>query len=109
MTSGIGRYVATWRSRGYADGIPDEVPDVLMRELLAPSFKAIALAILKNDHALVGLGFMERPPTPGLRAYLDDPSEQRWLPGFRPRTDAPGVSISFVHMRARGAELLEYL
>ena len=44
-------------SKGYSDGIPDEVPDVLQRELLAPSYKAIASAILKNDLQLLSCGF----------------------------------------------------
>ena len=53
----INEYVTTWRGRGYGDGIPDEVPEVLAKQQLAPSFKAIAIAILKNDHALTTLGF----------------------------------------------------
>lgn len=42
---------------GYPDGIPDVIPDELMRLNLAPSYKAIAIAILKNDHPLKSLGF----------------------------------------------------
>lgn len=53
----INEYVTTWRERGYPDGIPDEVPEVLAKQQLAPSFKAIAIAILKNDHALTTLGY----------------------------------------------------
>ena len=34
--------------------IPDEVPTVLMQEGLAPSYKAIAFAILKNDPTALG-------------------------------------------------------
>lgn len=37
--------------------IPDEVPAALMAEDLAPSYKAIAIAILKNDHYMTNLGF----------------------------------------------------
>ena len=47
-------------SKGYSDGIPDEVPDVLQRELLAPSYKAVASAILKNDLQLLSCGFTGR-------------------------------------------------
>jgi hypothetical protein len=53
----IAEYVRTWESRGYPDGIPDEVPAVLMRENLAPSYKAICLAIMRNDSPLTTLGF----------------------------------------------------
>lgn len=42
---------------GYPNDIPDEVPDVLMIKNLAPSYKAIALAILNNDLHLYSLGF----------------------------------------------------
>jgi predicted phosphoadenosine phosphosulfate sulfurtransferase len=34
------------------------VPDELMRERLAPSYKAICFALLNNDHALEALGFV---------------------------------------------------
>ena len=51
-------YIETWKGRGYADDIPDEVPDELMRERLAPSYKAICFALLNNDHALEALGFV---------------------------------------------------
>jgi predicted phosphoadenosine phosphosulfate sulfurtransferase len=50
-------YVKTWEGRGYAAGIPDEVPDELSALQLAPSYKAIAIAILKNDHSMQSLGF----------------------------------------------------
>lgn len=53
----INKYVETWREQGYPDDIPDEVPLVLMQQQLAPSYQAIAVAILKNDHALTSLGF----------------------------------------------------
>ena len=55
--SRINEYVETWKKRGYPDDIPDEVPNELMRQGLAPSYKAIAIAILKNDLKLESLGF----------------------------------------------------
>lgn len=60
MRERIEEYVRTWRGRGYPDGIPDEVPAELMRLGLAPSYKAICLAILRNDYALTSLGFATR-------------------------------------------------
>ena len=53
----IASYVKTWQALGYPEGIPDEVPDALMNECLAPSYKAICIALLKNDHSLTTLGF----------------------------------------------------
>lgn len=57
----INHYIENWMECGYEEGIPDEVPIKLMRELLAPSYKAICLAILKNDLLLKSLGFGARP------------------------------------------------
>lgn len=53
----VDQYLQTWSLCGYPDGIPDEVPDALMRLNLAPSWKAIAIAILKNDLQFTSLGF----------------------------------------------------
>jgi len=50
-------YVESWAERGYPAGIPDEVPDELTRLALAPSYKAIACALLRNDVGLRTLGF----------------------------------------------------
>lgn len=57
MRTKILEYLRMWEQRGYAEGIPDEVPIVLMRENLAPSYKAICFAILRNDAPLQSLGF----------------------------------------------------
>jgi len=53
-------YIQTWQARGYSDDIPDEVPRELMRLGLAPSYKAIAIAILQNDLQFTSLGFAPR-------------------------------------------------
>lgn len=50
-------WLKSWKTRGYPNGIPDEVPDGLMQMRLAPSWKAVALALLKNDLHLTSLGF----------------------------------------------------
>lgn len=46
-----------WKKRCYSVDIPDEVPTKVMRALKAPSYKAIVIAILKNDYAMKDLGF----------------------------------------------------
>ena len=56
-TDRVKEYTENWTSKGYEAGIPDEVPDVLMKLGLAPSYKAIAMALLKNDMNLESLGF----------------------------------------------------
>lgn len=55
--SKIAEYIATWKKRGYPKDIPDEVPEVLLQQGLAPSYKAIALTILRNDLQCTSLGF----------------------------------------------------
>lgn len=57
MRGKIAHYIETWKARGYPDDIPDEVPDPLMQRNLAPSYKAICVCILKNDHHLTDLGY----------------------------------------------------
>lgn len=50
-------YIKEWESKGYSNGLPDEAPERLNALNKVPSFKAIALSILNNDHCLKGLGF----------------------------------------------------
>lgn len=57
MSKKADQYIKTWMDRGYAGDIPDEVPAELMALQVAPSYKAICLAILRNDHAMTSLGF----------------------------------------------------
>lgn len=57
METKINKYKKTWKKRGYPEDIPEEVPEKIMNLQLAPSYKAICLAILKNDHSLTSLGF----------------------------------------------------
>jgi predicted phosphoadenosine phosphosulfate sulfurtransferase len=59
----IEKYLSSWRSRGYKDGVPDEAPARLEDVCKAPSYRAICRAILRNDVACVSLGF-GRPKTP---------------------------------------------
>ncbi len=51
------QYIDTWKARGYPEDIPDEVPHELRKLGVAPSYKAIALALLTNDMNLESLGF----------------------------------------------------
>lgn len=53
----VRRYLEIWEARDYKTGIPDEVPAELAAANLAPSWKSIACAILRNDVLLLSLGF----------------------------------------------------
>jgi len=55
LTSKVEAYLKTWRNRCYADKIPDTIPDELMREGLAPCWRAIAMSILLNRTSLLGI------------------------------------------------------
>lgn len=56
----VAQYRSQWALRGYPEDLPDEVPHELMKRGLAPSYQAIALALLNNDMGLTALGF--QPP-----------------------------------------------
>ena len=53
----INTYIQTWMQRCYSDDIPDEITDKLIASGRVPSYKAIAIAILKNDASMQSLGF----------------------------------------------------
>lgn len=52
-------YCQTWKKRCYFDDIPDEAPANLEKINRVPSYKSIAVAILKNDLLLRSIGFGE--------------------------------------------------
>lgn len=51
----IEEYTSLWIERCYKDGIPDFAPNELHDKV--PSWKRIAVCLLKNDLRLTGLGF----------------------------------------------------
>ena len=55
----MAEYEKLWRNRCYSAGIPDEVPKKVAASGRAPSWKAVALAILQNDLHLYKLGFAQ--------------------------------------------------
>jgi predicted phosphoadenosine phosphosulfate sulfurtransferase len=60
ITQRVSDYIKTWRERCYKEDIPDEVPAKIAASMRAPSYRAIAVAILKNDHTLSTLGFSRK-------------------------------------------------
>lgn len=60
ITERVNQYIETWMGRCYLDGIPDDAPRKLRATNRVPSYRAIAVAILSNDHQLMSLGFQPR-------------------------------------------------
>lgn len=57
MVEKINEYISLWEKRCYPDGIPDCVDERLEALGLVPSYRRIAVAILKNDYSLQTLGY----------------------------------------------------
>lgn len=57
ILSKVDWYRWVWSLRGYRKDLPEEVPSEVARKQYAPSWKAIAVAILSNDVTLQSLGF----------------------------------------------------
>lgn len=53
MITEINNYIKTWEQRCYPDGIPDEAPKEIDDKV--PSYRKIAIAILKNDVSIIGV------------------------------------------------------
>lgn len=53
----IQEYIFKWENKGYESGIPDEAPVELEKRGLAPSYRMICIAIMKNPNNLESLGF----------------------------------------------------
>ena len=53
----IEKYISNWESKCYHEGIPDECHPDIERNKLAPSYRQICIAIMKNDYQLQYLGF----------------------------------------------------
>lgn len=58
MRKRIEDYIKLWENRCYRDGLPDEAPAEISD--MVPSYKRIAIAILRNDHSLKYLGLTPR-------------------------------------------------
>jgi predicted phosphoadenosine phosphosulfate sulfurtransferase len=50
-------YISRWEDRDYRNGIPDEAPIELERAGLAPSYRLICIALMKNPNNLESLGY----------------------------------------------------
>lgn len=79
MIKEVSSFVKTWEERCYKDGIPDNIPPEIFHRV--PSYRMIAMAILKNDVSIIGV---ERKPC---EAYIKlKRHEISKRPGFKPST-----------------------
>jgi predicted phosphoadenosine phosphosulfate sulfurtransferase len=62
-------FLKWWKSRGYADGIPDEAPSVLEAKRIAPSWRRLCKVLLRNDYWCKGLAFTQ-PKSAAYGKYL---------------------------------------
>lgn len=55
------KYIGVWKARCYFDDLPDEVERNLEQSGRVPSYRHIAMQILRGDLKLHGLGFNDPP------------------------------------------------
>jgi predicted phosphoadenosine phosphosulfate sulfurtransferase len=68
-----------WTERGYPDGIPDDAPLALEAKRLAPSWRRVCKALLRNDYWCKGLGFSQHKSAAYERyKKMIDGRRQRW-------------------------------
>lgn len=63
-------FIKWWKSRGYAEGIPDEAPLHLENQKLAPSWRRLCKVLLRNDYWCKGLTFTQ-PKSAAYGRYLE--------------------------------------
>lgn len=62
-------FVKWWKKRGYPDDIPDESPQELENKGLAPSYRRLCKALLRNDYWCKGLKFSQ-PKSDVYKAFV---------------------------------------
>jgi predicted phosphoadenosine phosphosulfate sulfurtransferase len=70
LTSKVEAYVETWERRCYSGGIPDILHKKIEASGRAPSWRAIAIALLKNDSSFQSLGFQSKETKLSEDVYL---------------------------------------
>ncbi len=69
-------FVKWWRKRGYPDDIPDESPPQLENKGLAPSYRRLCKALLRNDYWCKGLKFSQ-PKSDVYKAFVKAKKAER--------------------------------
>ena len=80
-TSRVAEYTRLWQNRCYGEGIPDEVPAKVAESGRAPSWKAVAMCLLRNDLHLYRLGFAK--PCYERQLLVAD-TVYEWMHGTKP-------------------------
>lgn len=63
-------FLKWWKFRGYPEGIPDEVPNILEAKRIAPSWRRLCKVLLRNDYWCKGLAFTQ-PKSAAYGKYLE--------------------------------------
>lgn len=70
-------FIGWWKKRGYEE-IPQESPEILEAKRLAPSWRRMCKAILRNDYWCKGLGFSQ-PKSEAYGKYLQIKKRKKML------------------------------
>ena len=62
-------FIGWWLKRGYYNGIPDEAPQILETQRLAPSYRRLCKVLLRNDYWCKGLCFSQ-PKSEAYQKYI---------------------------------------
>ena len=90
----IAKYLHWYRSRGYADGIPDAAPPELeKRRNLVPSWREVCRTLLRNDFWCSGLGF-SATKTKAYARYLELMRRKRSEWGIYADQHAAGETVA---------------
>lgn len=82
LTQRVKIYLETWKLRCY-DEIPETVPAGLAKTNRAPSWKSVAIAILRNDHRLISLGMPRKETELSAAIYaIGKEDKQLNIPGL---------------------------
>jgi len=63
-------FIEGWKTRGYAEGIPDEAPRILENKHWAPSWRRLCKVLLRNDWWCKGLGLVQ-PKSAAYGRYME--------------------------------------
>ncbi len=67
-------FIKWWKARGYSE-IPEEAPELLEAERIAPSWRRMCKVLLRNDHWCKGLG-LTQPISAAYGRYLEIKKEK---------------------------------
>jgi predicted phosphoadenosine phosphosulfate sulfurtransferase len=69
-------FIKWWKKRGYPEDMPDEAPHELENKGLAPSYRRLCKALLRNDYWCKGLKFSQ-PKSDVYKAFVKQKKAER--------------------------------